>query len=31
VRAVKGTSPRDVAGVVDAELDGRVDFALIDG
>ena len=31
VRAVKGASSQDVAGVVDAELDGRVDFALIDG
>jgi predicted O-methyltransferase YrrM len=31
VRALKGASPQAVAGVVDAELDGRVDFALIDG
>jgi len=31
VRAVQGTSPQDVAAVVDAELGGTVDFAFIDG
>jgi predicted O-methyltransferase YrrM len=30
LRAVKGVSPGDVAAVVDAGLDGRVDFAFID-
>jgi predicted O-methyltransferase YrrM len=31
VRAVKGTSPQDVATIVDSELGGTVDFAFIDG
>jgi predicted O-methyltransferase YrrM len=31
VRAVKGVSPQDVPLVIDAELEGRVDFAFIDG
>jgi predicted O-methyltransferase YrrM len=31
VRAVQGISPQDVASVVDAELNGPVDFAFIDG
>ena len=31
LRAVQGVSPQDVAAVVDSELDGRVDFAFIDG
>ncbi|MDE2165846.1 MAG: class I SAM-dependent methyltransferase [Alphaproteobacteria bacterium] len=31
VRAVQGTSPQDVANIVDAELGGLVDFAFIDG
>lgn len=31
VRAVQGTSPQDVAAIVDAELDGTVDLAFIDG
>ncbi len=30
-KAVKGTSPHDVAAIVDAELGGPVDFAFIDG
>jgi len=30
-KAVRGESPRDVAGIVDAELGGPVDFAFIDG
>ena len=31
VRARKGKSPDGVAAIVDAELGGKVDFALIDG
>jgi tetratricopeptide (TPR) repeat protein/predicted O-methyltransferase YrrM len=31
VRIAVGVSPRDVAATVDAELDGAVDFAFIDG
>jgi predicted O-methyltransferase YrrM len=31
LRAVKGVSPQDVAAIVDSTLDGRVDFAFIDG
>ncbi len=31
LRAVQGTSPQDVAAVVDVELGGSVDFAFIDG
>ncbi len=31
VRAVQGTSPQDVAAIVDAEIGGSVDFAFIDG
>jgi Transposase DDE domain group 1 len=30
LQVVKGVSPRDVAVIVDAELDGRADFAFID-
>lgn len=30
-KAVKGSSPQDVAAIVDAELGGSVDFAFIDG
>lgn len=31
VRAVQGSSPQDVAAVVDAELGGSIDLAFIDG
>jgi predicted O-methyltransferase YrrM len=31
LRAIKGTSPQDVAAIVDSELGGCVDFAFIDG
>jgi predicted O-methyltransferase YrrM len=31
LRALKGVSPRDTTAIVDAELNGRVDFAFIDG
>jgi predicted O-methyltransferase YrrM len=31
LRAIKGMSPQDVTAIVTSELDGRVDFAFIDG
>lgn len=31
VRAVQGSSPQDVAAIVDAELGGSIDFTFIDG
>ncbi|MDE2167784.1 MAG: class I SAM-dependent methyltransferase [Alphaproteobacteria bacterium] len=31
VHAVRGTSPEDVAAIVDSELGGSIDFAFIDG